>query len=148
MNAKSFEPMKGGVELAVAGEQYHAPKAVKRVVRYEEIIIDTHFRRFVRPFFTWFGSLFSLFLSGNAVSQSVLSYKQQKKLKPFTDKVEVGRVLYVVAFNQDNTAFNEDAASFTSQVQAEEFMKQQVAGDANLAEQLHVIPQVEMQEAA
>ena len=148
LNAKSFEPMKGGVELAVAGEQYHAPVAVKRVVRYEQIIIDTHYKRFVKKFYEWTGSLFSLFLNGNAVSQSVLSHKQQKKLKPFADKVEVGRILYTVAFNHDNTAFNEDAMAFTSQVQAQEFMKQQVVADANRAKQLHVIPQVEMQEAA
>jgi hypothetical protein len=148
LNAKSFEPMKGGVELSVAGEQYHAPEAVKRVVRYERIVIDTHFKRFVKKFYTWFGSLFSLFLNGNAVSQSAISYKQQKTLKPFADRVEIGKPLYTVAFDHDNTAFNDDAMAFSSQVQAQEFMNQQIAGDANLAQQLHVIPQVEMQRAA
>lgn len=147
LSARSFEPMKGGLELSVAGEQYHAPAAVKRVVRYDKIIIDTHFKRFASSFFTWFGALFGLFLNGNAVSQSALSYKQQKKLKPFADQVEVGKTLYTVAFNGDNTAFNDDAMAFTSQVQAQDFMKQQIAGDGNLAKQLHVIPQVEMQRA-
>jgi hypothetical protein len=56
-------------------------------------------------------------------------------------------MLYTVAFNQDNTAFNKDAVAFTSQAQAQDFMKQQIAADANLAKQLHVIPQVEMQGA-
>ncbi len=148
LNAKSFEPMKGGIELSVAGEQYHAPKAVKRVARYEVIIIDTNYKRFVRKFYAWFGSLFALFLNGNAVSQSVLSHKQQKKLKPFADKVEVGNTLYTVAFNSDNSAFNDDAMAFTSQAKAEDFMKQQIATEANLMKQLHVIPQVEMRRAA
>ena len=148
LNAKSFEPMKSGVELSVAGEQYHAPEAVKRVVRYEKIIIDTQYKRMVKSFYTWFGSLFGLFLNGNAVSLSVLSYKQQKRLKPFADQVEIGKTLYTVAFNHDNTAFSDDAMAFTSQVQAQEFMNQQIAGDANLANQIHVIPQVEMQRTA
>ncbi|NOY15593.1 MAG: hypothetical protein GXP23_01430, partial [Gammaproteobacteria bacterium] len=148
LNAKSFEPMKGGVELAVAGEQYRAPTAVKRVVRYEKIIIDTQFRRLISSFFAWSGSLFSLFLNGNVVSQSVLSHKQQKNLKPFADKVEVGKIFYTVAINKNNTAFSEDAMDFSSQVQAQEFMNQQIAGDANLKKELHVIPQVEMQRAA
>jgi hypothetical protein len=148
LSAKSFQPIKGGTELAVAGAQYHAPQAVKRVVRYEKIIIDTHYRFFIRPFFSWIGSLFNLFLDGNAVSHSRLSAKQQKLRKPFTDKVEIGTTLYGVAFNQDNTPFSAQAVNFTSQVQAEEYMKQEIATDAKLATQLHVIPQVEMQEAA
>ncbi len=145
LNAKSFEPMQGGVELSVTGEQYHAPAAVKRVVRYEEHIIDSHYQRFVRPLSAWFGGLFSLFLNGNAVSKSVLSHKQQQMLKPFADMVEVGKPLYTVAFAHDNTAFSDEAIAFTSQAQAQEFLKQQIAADANLARQLHVIPQVEMQ---
>jgi len=148
LNAKSFEPMKSGLELSVAGEQYHAPLAVKRVVRYEKIIIDTNFKRFIRPFYTWIGSLFGLFLNGNAASRSVLSYKQQKELKPFSETVTVGTTLYSVAFTEDNTAYAESAMSFTSQVQAQEYMNQQIAGDANLAQQIHVIPQVEMQRTA
>jgi hypothetical protein len=147
LSAKSFEPLKGGVELSVSGEQYRSSKAVKRVVRYEEIIIDTNYKRFVKKFFPWFGSLFSLFLNGNSVSLSAMSHKQQKQLKPFADKVQIGKTLYVVAHNEDNTPFHEDAIGFTSQTQAQEFLKQQIAADANLAKQLHVIPQVEMQRA-
>ncbi len=148
LSAKSFQPIKGGMELAIAGEQHHAPQAVRRLVRYEKKIIDTQFRRFVQPFFGWFGSLFSLFLKGNAVSKSELSAKQQKLHKPFTDKVEVGQMLYGVAFNHDNTAYSALAMNFASQVQAEEFMREQVRTDARLAKQLHVIPQVEMEEVS
>jgi hypothetical protein len=148
LNAKSFEPMKGGVELAVAGEQLHSTKAVKRVLRYEQIIIDTHYKRYVRKFHIWIGALFELFLNGNAVSLSVLSNKQKQKLQPFADKINVGKPLYSVAFNHDNTAYDNQSANFTSQVQAQEYMKQQIAKDANLAQQLHVIPQVETQRAA
>jgi hypothetical protein len=148
LSAKSFEPIKSGVELAVTGEQYHTPKAAKRVVRYEKRIIDTRFRWLIQPFFAWFGSLFSLFLNGNAVSRSTLSQKHQQRLQPFADKVEVSKVLYAVTLNQDNTSFDEQSTNFTSYAQAQDFMKQQISKDANLKEQLQVIPQTEMQEAA
>lgn len=145
LSARSFEPMKGGVDLSSAGEQYQAPAAVKRVVRYEKIIIDTYFKRFVTSFYTWFGNLFSLFLNGNAVSKSALSYNHQKQRNPFADQVEIGNIMYTVAFTEDNTAFSGDDMTFTSQAQAQDFMQQQIAGDANLATQLHVIPEMEMQ---
>jgi hypothetical protein len=148
LNAKSFEPMKSGLELSVAGEQYSAPEAVKRVVRYEKIIIDTNFQRLVVPLFAWFGSLFTLFLGGNAVSKSTLSHKHKKQLKPFEEKVVIGTPLYVVAFHEDNSAFSDEAMAFTSQVQAQDFMNEQIASDSNLANQLHVIPLAEMQKAA
>jgi hypothetical protein len=114
-------------------------------VRYAKIIIDTLFQRSLQRFYTWFGALFSLFLGGNAVSKTSISYKQKKALKPFAEQVQVGATTYAVAFNSDNMAFNEEAVNFTSQVQAQEFMQQQVAADPNLAKELHVIPQVEMQ---
>lgn len=148
LSAQSFAPIKSGVELSVAGEQYHAPVAVKRVVRYEEIILDTHYRRFLRLFYVWSGSLFALFLNGNAASKSVLSHKQQQALKPFADKVQVGKPRYSVTFVSDNTAFSKQSTDFTSQAQAEDYMKQQTAKDGRLARQIHVIPQVEMQRAA
>ncbi len=145
LSAKSFEPLKGGVELSVAGEQYRAPKAVRRVIRYEKIILDTLFKRFVKKAFPWVGILFNLFANGSAVALSALSNKQQKQFKPFADKVQIGKTLYAVARHEDNTPFDDTAVGFTSQTQAQEYLKQQIATDANLAKQLHVIPQVEMQ---
>lgn len=145
LSAKSFEPLKGGVELSVSGEQYRAPLAVKRVVRYEKIIIDTYFKRFVQNLFPWLGTLFNLFLGGNAAALSAISKKREKQLKPFAEKVEIGRTLYAVARSEDNSPFGEQAVEFTSQAQAQEFLKQQIASDGNLAKQLHVIPLVELQ---
>lgn len=148
LNAKSFEPIKGGVDLAVSGEQYHAPRAVRRTVRYEKILIDTHYKRFVKRLFTVASALFGLFLNGNAVSQSKLSRKQARLRKPFDDKIAVGNVRYAVALNSDNTAYEATAIDFSSQAKAIDYMNKKVAADPNLAKQLHVIPQVELQRAA
>jgi len=154
LSSNSFEPMTSGIELAVKGEQYQSPIAVRRIVRYEEIIVDTFYKRFVRPLVSVVGTLFALFLNGNAVAKSSLSFKNRKKLSPFDEKVKVGNTQYGVAFNVDNTPFTDEATSkekslnFTSQAQAEDFMKKMIQRDANLAKQIHVIPQVEIRDAA
>ena len=48
LNARPFEPLKGGVALAASGEDYRAPRAVRRKVRYEKIVVDTTTGEYVR----------------------------------------------------------------------------------------------------
>jgi Family of unknown function (DUF6603) len=144
LSSPPFEKQKGGVELSAKGEEMRTSSAVKRVVRYEQIIIDSNFKRFVKPFFVFYNTLFDLFLKGNAITKSTLSNKSRKQRMPLDDKISVMPTAYVVAFNTDNSPFNEDSMAFSSHAQAHEFMKQQVRKDLNLKDKLHVIPQVEM----
>jgi len=118
------------------------------VVRYEQVIIDSNYKRFVKAFLNLFSGLFTLFLSRNAVARSVLSRQVRKQLQPFDDRISIRPNSYAVAFNTDNRAFAEHAASFTSKAKAEAFMREQVARDRNLGERLHVIPSVELEHAA
>lgn len=148
LDAPSFEPMKGGVELSVEGESRRAPQAVKRVVRYEKVIIDTHYKSFVSRFYSIIGSLFSVFLGGNAMALSPVSWRTKKQMQPFNDKVNVGPSSYGVANVEDNTAFANNTVNFTSFTAAQEYLKTQTAQNPNLKEQLHVIPSVELQDAA
>ena len=148
LSAPAFEPLQGGVELSVSGESYRTPKAVKRVVRYEKVIIDTLYRRYALQFYAWAGSLFELFLNGNAMSRLGLSRSRQKQLQPFDAKIAVGNTQYTVANNRDNTPLSESAMSFKSYSLAQEYMNQQVANNPNLGKQLHVIPKVEAKKAA
>jgi len=62
LSSPAYERQKGGLELSVKNEQMKTTNAVKRVVRYEQIIIDSNFKRFVKPFFTFYVTLFDLFL--------------------------------------------------------------------------------------
>jgi len=148
LSSPAYEKQNGGLELSVKGEQLKTTSAVKRIVRYEQIIIDSNFKRFVKPFFNFFGILFNLFLKGNAITKSTLSNKYKKQKMPFADKITVVPNLYVVASNTDNAPFNEEAKAFTSYAQAEEFMNQKVKENPNLQDSLHVIPQVEITERA
>jgi hypothetical protein len=148
LSSPAFEKQKGGLELSAKGEQMKTTSAVKRVVRYEQIIIDSNFKRFVKPFFNFYNTLFALFLKGNAITKSTLSSKFKKQKMPFDDKITVMPTAYVVAFNTDNSPFNDESKAFSSCAQAEEFRSRQVRHNPNLQEILHVIPRVEMKVAA
>lgn len=156
MSSPAFEPLDSGVEVAVEGEQLKTSQAVKRVIRYESIIIDNHYKRFVKPFFEFFTEGFTVlyefmhehFLGGNAVTKSELSYHHKKRMQPFDEVIQVKPNEYSVAFTTDNQPVDGTATTFTSQAKATQFMEQKIQDDPKLAEELHVIPNTEINTAA
>ena len=82
------------------------------------------------------------------MASSAVSWKTKKQLQPFEDKVTVASANYGVASVEDNSAFNSNTINFSSYTAAQEYINQQVAADPNLKKQLHVIPSVEIQQAA
>jgi hypothetical protein len=144
LSRPAFEPQHAGLELSIQGDQLASAKMVKRIVRYEEVVIDTNFKRFVRRFFLYTDALFAHFLRGASINKSSLSQTIQQQLQPFEEKIEVRPNTYVVAFNHNNTAFNGSAVGFDSEAMARDYMQQQIDQDPNLAESLHVIPAFEM----
>jgi hypothetical protein len=116
---------------------------VRRIVRYEEIIIDSNYKRFARRFRGFFGVLFDFFLNGAAIARSDVSRAHQKKMKPFDDRIEVAAETYTVAFQTTNRAASTEAAAFHSEASAREYLTRQIAADPALADQLHVIPSFE-----
>jgi hypothetical protein len=155
LSSPGFSPEDSGVEIAAQGEQRKTSQAVKRVIRYESIIIDNHFKRFVRPFFLFFragfavlyGFLFTHFLGGSAVKQSVLSQQHQTRLKPFDELITIQPNGYSVAFSDNNQSVDA-TKTFTSYARAVQFMNQQVAQDPALAPRVHVVPNTELDLAA
>ncbi|HEX4949098.1 MAG TPA: DUF6603 domain-containing protein [Blastocatellia bacterium] len=139
LSRPAYQSEHGGLELSAAGQTLAATKAVKRVVRYEEIIIDSNYKRFVRRFFGFFGTLFTHFLRGNAVSKSVLSQQQKQLRQPFDEKITVNPEMYVVAYQANNKAFSTGAVSFQSEASARAFLQSQVAVNPSLHDSLHVI---------
>ena len=133
----------GGLDLSVAGQQLASSRMVRRVVRYEEIIIDTGFKRFARRFAGFAGSLFEFFLGGASVSKSELSQFEKKKLQPFAEKIAVQPETYTVAFQATNKACAAEAVSFASAASAQDYLDRQIAKDANLVNAIHVIPEYE-----
>lgn len=156
LSSPGFEPLDSGIEIAVEGDQIKTSKATKRIIRYESIIIDNNFKKFIRRrFYHYFRKGFSLlydvlfghFLGGSAVAQSVVSKQSKKRMQPFDSKIEIKPNEYSVAFNENNSSID-STLSFSSQAMANQFMNQQIQNDPSLAAQLHVIPNTETNFAA
>ncbi|MGH8196274.1 MAG: DUF6603 domain-containing protein [Woeseiaceae bacterium] len=151
LSVPGFAREDSGVEIDVAGETRKTSQAVKRVIRYEEIIIDNRFRRFLRPFFEYFRAgfgllnefLFNHFLHGAAVADSPLSNQFKKRLEPYEERIAVKDYEFSVAFNADNTSVD-NTVSFASYAKAAQFMNQQISENPALQNELHVIPNVEL----
>jgi len=143
LSKPSFEKEDGGLEISVNGKNLTTGRAVKRNVRYELIVIDNNYKRYVLKFFNFIsGALFIHFLKGNAVAKSALSLKTKKQYQPFNEKIKVQQAGYNVAHQMDNKAFRE--TTFASEAGAREFMRQQTTINPSLKESLHVIPQHEL----
>jgi hypothetical protein len=147
LSKPAFEPMDSGVRLAGSGADWAAGVGADRNVRYESIVVDTLFERFARPFYEWLTLLFVHFRGGSAIARSPLSYANEKKRRPFAEKIAVNGDSYVVAFTKDNTSVSHNAV-FASQTEAEQFMADSVAKDPTLRKQMHVIPAMERNLAA
>ena len=137
----AFELEPSGLDLAADGADLRTSGMVKRIVRYEEIIIDNNFKRFAQRLRPYVGTLFRFFLGGNAATRSTLSAATRRRLVPFPDTVQVVDDTYTVAFADTNLAAS---ATFRSAASAQDYLAAQVAADPNLAEALHVIPTCEV----
>ncbi|MGD9702225.1 MAG: DUF6603 domain-containing protein [Acidimicrobiia bacterium] len=144
LSKPAFESERSGLDLSAAGDDFRSYVMVRRVVRYEEIILDSNYKRFARRFQGFFGVLFDFFLNGSAVTKCQLSNAVASKLQPFDEKIQVHGETYTVANVADNTAFATDSVAFHSQASASEYLNSQIAGNAALADAIHVIPTFEM----
>lgn len=143
LSRPAFQLQNSGIELSVTGQDINSSRVAKRIVRYEEIIIDNNYKRFVRRFRTLASALFVHFLRGASVSQSTLSKAYADQRQPFAEKIATKDEAYTVAFQANNKPFSE-TATFNSEACAREFVRQQVALDPNQADVLHVIPEYEV----
>lgn len=144
LSKPAYQQMTAGLELSVQGQQLASGVVIKRVVRYELITIDTNFRRFVRRFFLFAGSLFAHFLKGASVTKSELSVFRKSKLDPFAEKLSAQTETFSVVFQSNNRVFHAEAASFTSEAVAADYLSRKVAADPALHGELQVIPECEV----
>jgi hypothetical protein len=152
LSSPGFEPLESGVAIGMPGEQAKTSRAVRRVIRYETIIVDTAFRRHVRSFFDFFRSgyaianefLFGHFLAGASASQSMLSQRQRDRMQPFEEVITVRPNGFTVVFTEDNRPVDGAAATFTSQAAAARYMEDRVSAGGGLARRVHVVPNTEV----
>jgi len=139
----AFAPERSGLDLSAAGSTLTSSVMVKRIICYEEIIIDNNFKRFQRRFRGYFGSLFNFFLAGNAAARCQVSVATKAQFQPFAEKIEVATETFTVAFQSNNQAFAADSVSFHSEASARDYVSRKVAEEASLADEIHVIPSFE-----
>lgn len=155
LSSAAYQPLEGGLELSVKGDQLRTDMAVKRVIRYETEIIDNNFRKFTRNSYHYFrtgfsllyGMLFGHFLKGSAVAQSPKSMQSKKMMQPFDEKIKISPNEYSVAYNENNTSIDPNL-TFSSQAMAMQHMEDQILQNPSLASEIHVIPNTETNFAA
>ncbi len=160
LSSPGFEMYDGGIELRPDGGQLQTSMAVKQVIRYETIIIDSNYKRHAHRFFegivTRFGRLtgrlFGHFIKGSVVTQSTLSATYQQRIQPNAQVIAVAVPTYSVAYTMDNSpmlgANGLATASFASKAEAVNFMQSQIVGNPRQAGALHVIPNTELNQTA
>jgi hypothetical protein len=145
--APAFSEEDGGVDISAAGDQMRSSLVVRRVVRYEQIIIDTNFERLKKRFTNFAGSLFRHFLGGNAAARSALSARLKNQMQPFNETITTTTEGFGVAQTSNNTMVA-GTAVFGSYHAAKEYMEQSIAQNPALTGSIHVVPQFELKEAA
>lgn len=143
LSKPAFSPQKAGLDLSAAGADVRSSVMVKRIVRYEEIIIDNNFKRFARRFRSYSGVLFEHFLAGNSAARSEVSHASKRRLQPFEEKIAVSDDTYAVAFQSNNQTYAAEAGTFRSEASARDYLSRKIAEDHTLADTLHVIPSSE-----
>jgi hypothetical protein len=146
LSAPAFEQEQGGIDIRPNAD-LNSSLVARRTVRYEQIVIDTNFRRFQQKFVSFAGGLFSHFLRGNAAARSPLSAAADKLRQPFSDRIEASRESYGVALTENNQLV-QGTALFGSYQAAKQHMDAAVAANPSLAGTLHVLPNFEIQKAA
>jgi hypothetical protein len=144
LSQPAYAPQDSGIELAVAGITYASGTAITRIVRYDVTIIDTKLRRSFAKFFIFAGALFNHLLRGASVARCELSAFRKAQTNPFAESVTVMPETFAVALRANNTLFRSEAASFTSQAAANDYVARAVADDPTLDGTLHVLPQFEI----
>lgn len=143
LSQPAFVPQDSGIELSAAGNVYASGTAITRIVRYDLTTIDTTYAVNKR-FFVYTAFLFFHFMKGSSVARSKLSAAHEAQTHPYAGAVTVSPETFAVAFQSNNTVYHPEAAAFTSQVSAHDYMARAVSNDPSLTGTLHVLPQFEV----
>jgi hypothetical protein len=147
LSAPAYEKQASGLAISVEGSQVRIGQPVLRVVRYEEITIDSYFKSRARRIAGLMLPLFTQFLFSNAFARCKISEATYRQKVPFDTKVEVGEELFTVASNIDNSPLA-GPESFVSRAQAEDLLAAERLSKPGKAGELHVIPVTELRMAA
>ena len=113
-------------------------------MRYQLTIVDTQYRRFLKKFFVFAGSLFAHFIAGSSVSRSPLSAATLAQMQPYTQKIVVSVETFAVANVADNTAYSGASVGFSSKASAQDYLERTIKAKPSLSGKLHVLGEYEV----
>jgi hypothetical protein len=156
LSSPGFDLYDSGIEVKPKGGKLKTSKAVKRIIRYETTIVDNKYRRVHAPFYAkseyltsdLYASLSAHFLKGSAVTKSILSENNRSQLKPNDAAIHISPHFYSVAFDSNNKPVHSEAMSFSSQANAEDYLREETRQNPKRASKMHVIPNTEINIAA
>lgn len=140
LSRPAFEFQHAGLELSAEGPRLASSRVVRRNVRYEQIVLDTNYRRLRERFTVYVSKLFNHFLNVNAVSQSALSRRTRMEGNPATAVITVQGERYAVVSLETNLPVEDAAAGFDSDGEAREYLRAWQERDPAGAAAAQVIP--------
>jgi hypothetical protein len=143
LSQPAYVPQDSGVELA-GGSNLTSATAITRPVRYDLTVIDAESEPARNRYFPHLRGVFTTFLRANSAAQSKLSAAYRAQTRPYPDAVAVSSETFAVAFQSSNKVAHTEAAAFTSQASAQDYIAKAVAVDPTLLGKLHVLPQFEV----
>jgi len=144
LSVPSYQKLDAGMSLSAEGKSLTTGRAVKRMVRYELLTIDNQYKHNLLKFVFFIGVLFKHLLKANAAARASVSYRVKKQFEPGDERIHVTPAGYSVAFTDTNKPVNGPEASFSSEAMAREYMNEQLSMNPNLAGNVHVVPQTEL----
>ncbi len=148
LSRPGFESQHGGLQLSAQGALLASSQVVRRNVRYEQILLDSNYRRLAQRFTHYVGKLFDHFLNGNAASQSLLSKRTRTQGNPSESVVTVRGERYAVVSAETNMPVAAESAGFGSEGEAREYLRSLEERDPAGAAALHIIPARDTERAA
>jgi hypothetical protein len=143
LSQPAFVPQDSGIELAGTASLASAT-AITRPLRYDLTVVDKESEPVRHRFFAHSRAMFNNFLAGNSAGQSKLSSNFRGMVQPQPGSVAVSSEMFAVALQSNNQVFHPEAAAFSSQAQAQDYISNAVTGNPSLEGTLHVIPQFEV----
>ena len=131
LSQPAYVPQDSGVELA-GGSNLTSATAITRPVRYDLTVIDAESEPARNRYFPHLRGVFTTFLRANSAAQSKLSSAYRAQTRPYPDAVAVSTETFAVAFQSSNKVAHAQAAAFTSQASAQDYIAKAVAADPSL----------------
>lgn len=143
LSQPAYTPQDSGIELAGSATLATAT-ALTHPLRYDLTVVDKKSEPQRFKFFPHSRVMVNSFLAGNSAGQSTLSAAYRGMTRPEPGSVAVSAETFAVAFQTNNQAFHPEAAAFTSQAQAHDYIRNATGANPALAGTLHVIPKFEV----